>query len=104
MTAGAISVKPSLRSARAPSDSCGLPLGGAPAGAPAVTVSVVLTVSLLSSRPGRCLLGGGSRDPALRLQGVVERALHRLQRARRVDAGRRRDLVRAVDGHDLVNG
>ena len=38
MTAGAISMKPSLRSAFAPSDSCGLPLGGASAGAPAVTV------------------------------------------------------------------
>jgi hypothetical protein len=39
-----------------------LPLGGASTGAPVVTVSVVLTVSLLSSRPGRHLLGGGSRD------------------------------------------
>ena len=38
MTAGATSMKPSLRSARAPSDSCGLPLGGASAGAPTVTV------------------------------------------------------------------
>ena len=38
MTAGAISMKPRLRSARAPSDSCGLRLGGASAGVPAVTV------------------------------------------------------------------
>jgi hypothetical protein len=38
MTAGAISIQPSLRSARAPSDSCGLRLGGASAGAPVVTV------------------------------------------------------------------
>src|SRR6476469_9325365 len=105
MTAGAISMNPSLRSARAPSDSCGLPLGGASAGAPVVTVSVlVLTVPLLSSRPGRYLLGGGSRDQALRLQGVAERALHRLQRALWVNAGGRRDQVRDVDGHDLVNG
>ena len=75
MTAGAHSSQPSLRSARAPSDSCGLRLAGASAGAPVVTVWVLVLIGpFLSSRPGRCLRRGGSRDQALRLQGVVDLA------------------------------
>src|SRR6266576_4918028 len=103
MTAGAISMKPSLRSARAPSDSCGLPVGGASAGAPVVTVWVLVLIGpFLSSRPGRCLGRGGSRDQALRLQGVADIAAHLLLRTHRVDLRRRRGQVRDVDGHDLV--
>src|SRR5260370_34889420 len=101
MTAGAHSSQPSLRSARAPSDSWRLRLGGASAGAPTVAVWVlVLTGPLLSSssRPGRC-----SRDQALRLQGVVELADQRILGARRADAARRRDQGRDADGHDLVD-
>src|SRR5258708_31731604 len=99
MTAGAHSSRPSLRSARAPSDSWGLRLDGASGGAPTVTVWVLVLIGpFLSSRPGRC-----SRDQALRLQGVVELADHRLLRSRRADAARRRDQVREVDGTDLVD-
>src|SRR5258708_17073602 len=100
MTAGAHSSQPSLRSARAPSDSCRRPLAGASAGAPVTVWVLVLIGPFLSLRPGACLLGGGSRDQALRLQGVIELSDHLLLRARRADAGRRRDQVRDVDGHD----
>src|SRR5450755_2875250 len=106
MTAGAHSIQPSLRSARAPSDSCRrLRPGGASAGAPTVTVWVLELIGpFLPSLPAGRLLRGGSRDQALRLQGVVQLSDHRLLRAYRADAGRRRDQVRDADGHDLVDG
>src|ERR1700690_714386 len=107
MTAGAHSIQPSLRSARAPSDSGALPFfPGTGAVVSPVTVSVVALIGpfLPSRRARRRLRGGGSRDQALRLQGVVELADHRLLRAGRADAGGRRDQVRDVDGHDLVDG
>src|ERR1022692_854722 len=115
MTGGAHSIQPSLRSARAPSDSGALPLAGASPVSPAATVWVLVLIGpFLPSRPdapaaaapaaaGR-IPRGGSRDQALRLQGVAELADHRLLGARRVDGGRRRDQVRDVDGHDLVDG
>src|SRR5712691_10845132 len=85
MTAGAHSSQPSLRSARAPSDSRRRPLAGASAGAPTSTVwMLVLIGPFLSLRPGSCLLRGGSRDQALRLQGLVDLVRHRLRGARRV--------------------
>ena len=57
ITAGAHSIQPSLRSARAPSDSFALPLAGASPAAPTVTVSVLVLIGpFLPSRPGCCLL------------------------------------------------
>src|ERR1017187_1525400 len=115
MTAGAHSIQPSLRSARAPSDSGVLPFGGASPASPTETVWVLVLIGpFLPSRPappapdspaaaGR-MLRGGSRDQSLRLQGVIQLAGHRLLGRRRVDGGRRRDQVRDVDGHDLVDG
>src|ERR1019366_696464 len=106
MTAGAHSIQPSLRSARAPSDSCGF---RRPGGSSIVSeAATVPTASLIGpfppSLPGRPALRGRSRDESLRLQGVAELAHHRLLGARRVDSGRRRDQVRDVDGHPLVHG
>src|SRR5258708_12455473 len=101
MTAGAHSSKPSLRSARAPSDSWRLRLGGASAGAPTVAVWVlVLTGPLLSSssRPGRC-----SRDQALRLRGVVELADQRILAARRADPPRRPYQLPDAHGPHLLD-
>src|ERR1035437_1901013 len=94
-TAGAHSIQPSLRSARAPSDSCGLRfLVACSAPVPEATSVVVLIGPFLPSRPAdrllHCrLLRRGSRDQSLRLQGVVEQADHRFLCACRVDAGRR---------------
>src|SRR5215467_14881991 len=103
MTAGAQSHQPSLRSARAPSDSFGLRRAGASAGAPTVTVWVLVLIgAFLSSRPAYFLRRGGSRDQASRLQGVVDVVDHLLLCGRRVDAGRRRGQVGDVDGDDLV--
>src|ERR1022692_1295329 len=105
MTAGEMSSQPSRRSARAPSDSCRLRPGGASAGAPTVTVWVLELIGpFLPSLPAGRLLRGGSRDQALRLQGVVHLSDHRLLRARRADAARRRDQVRDADvgADDLV--
>src|ERR1022692_4849204 len=109
MTAGEISSQPSLRSARAPSDSCPLRAGGVSrmASEPAATCALTLLMLIgvfLPSLPADRVLRGGSRDQALRLQGVIELADHRLLRAGRVDADRRRDQVRDVDGDDLVDG
>src|SRR5450759_5701226 len=102
-TAGAHSIQPSLRSACAPSDSCGLrPAGFWSVVLPATVCAGVVIGPFLPSWPAGRVLRGGSRDQALRLQGVVELADHRLLRARRADTGRRRAQVRDVDGHDLV--
>src|ERR1035441_4492812 len=103
MTAGAQSSQPSLRSARAPSDSWRLPVAGASPAAPTAAVCVLVLIGpFLSWRPGCCLLRGASRNQALRLQAVVELADHLLLGAHRVDCGRWRHQVRDVDGQDLV--
>src|ERR1022692_5031141 len=105
MTAGAQSIQPSLRSARAPSDSCRLepPDVSLTASAPAATCELTVIGVFLPWLPANRLLGGGSRDQALRLQAVVELADHRLLRPRRADGSRRRYQVRDVDGYDLIN-
>src|SRR5580693_9635030 len=96
-TAGAHSIQPSLRSARAPSDSCGLAFfASCSTVVPTATCADVLIGPLLSSRPD-------SRNQSLRLQRVVDLADHRLLGAGRADALRRREQVRDVDGHDLVH-
>src|SRR6476661_6924608 len=98
MTAGAQSSQPSLRSARAPSDSCLLwPAGRCSAAAPAVTSVLVLIGLFLPRRPA------GSWHQALRLEPLFDLALHGIQRGLRADRAGGRDQVRDVDGDDLVD-
>src|ERR1019366_9547526 len=106
MTAGAHSIQPSLRSARAPSDSCGFrrPAGSSIASEAATVPTASLIGPFPPSLPAGRTLCGGSRDQTLRLQAVADLADHRFLGARRVDGGRRREQVRDVDGHDLVDG
>src|SRR5450755_5148365 len=104
MTAGAHSSQPSRRSALAPSDSWRLWLPGSSVtgSVPVATCAFTLIGVFLPSGPAAGL--GGSRDQALRLQGVIELAGQRILCGRRVDTARRGDLVRDVNGHDLVEG
>src|SRR6185437_7737431 len=89
ITAGAQSSQPSLRSARAPSDSCRLwPAGRCSAAAPAATSVLVLIGPFLPWRPAGLRPGrrdgpwragprwAGSWHQALRLEPLVDLALH----------------------------
>src|SRR5260221_14582642 len=89
--AGAHSSPPSLRSARAPSESWRRRVAGIRSAV--VTVAVWLSILIgpfLSPRPGRSQAGGGSRDQSLRLQGVVDLVDHLLLGGRRADGRGRR--------------
>src|SRR5450755_2628961 len=96
ITAGAHSIQPSRRSARAPSDSGALRLPDAScvASEPAATCALRLIGVFLPSLLARRPLRDGSRDQPLGLQGAIELADHRLLGGRRADALRRRDQVR----------
>src|SRR6266576_4301943 len=108
ITAGAHSSQPSLRSARAPSDSRLRPLGSVTVGS-AVTTSVPVVIGLfpfsafrprwLAGAPGR---SGRSWDQPLRLERVVDLADHCLFGAHRLDARGRGHQVRDDDGDVLV--
>src|ERR1700729_3734821 len=99
MTAGAHSIQPRLRSARAPSDRGAflrLPDASWTASVPAVVSELTLIGGFLPLWPARRGFCGGSRDQALRQQGVTELGDHGLLGGGRVDARRRRDQMRDV--------
>src|ERR1700744_5275381 len=103
ITAGAHSSQPSRRSALAPSDSCFLCPGpcSRTASVPAATGAFTVIAVFLPLAPATSY--GGSRDQALRLQCVRQRALQRRQRSGRVDARSREDLVPEVDAYARVD-
>src|SRR5262245_42342384 len=107
ITAGAHSSQPSLRSARAPSDSRGRRRRPVTSGSAVVTVSVVIGPFPFSAFRPRWLAGapgpsGRSWDQPLRLERVVDLAFHRLLGAHRLDARGRGHQVRDDDGDVLV--
>src|SRR6201996_1561739 len=95
-------MKPSRRSALAPSDG-GFFFGPGSfvASASAATCALTVIAEFLPSPPaaGR----GGSRDQALRLQGVVQLTLERGGRPGGIDSGGREHRVRDVDRDHLVD-
>src|SRR6516225_11543441 len=109
ITAGAISIKPSRRSARAPSDRRLRCFRSVTSGSPVVTTSVLAVIGSLpfyAFRSHRLAGAPGpswhSRDHQLRLKRLIDLCGHRLLGARRVDARGRGHLVRDDDGDALV--